>query len=333
MRLFRRGPSGPDPEAIPAFWAWWAGARERTSAAIGRGDPGSMVDEISTAVHAIDPRLAWELAPGAAAQHALVVTPEGDPAVRSLALRWLEAAPSADTTWEYHASRQPSQLGRLSLRGVDVDLTEYRAIASWDETRQRVDVRLWHPALGAAPDEVRHHLAFLFLDNLLGEDDVERWVGTIDVLAEPIQGRTPAELRSEVARRAAEASGESWVLAERSDGAIIVANAAAKPIDHPYAATRLTVSFDRGIEHMAGTELKADIEAAEDRLVDALAATETVQLGHVTERRRRTTYVMCRDPEATRAITAAWVRAEARWGPKVDIRDDPGWTVRAELGI
>ena len=140
-------------------------------------------------------------------------------------------------------------------------------------------------------------------------------------------------MRSEVARRAVESSGESWVLAERSDGAIVVANAAAKPIDHPYAATRLTIRFDRGIEHMAGTELKADIEAAEDRLVEALAATETVQLGHVTERRRRSTYVMCRDAEATRAITDAWVRAEARWSPKVDIRDDPGWTVRGELGI
>ena len=62
-------------------------------------------------------------------------------------------------------------------------------------------------------------------DNLLGEDDVERWIGTIDVLTEPIQGRTPDELRSEVARRAVESSGESWVLAERSDGAIVVANA------------------------------------------------------------------------------------------------------------
>ena len=124
MRLLRRGPSGPDPNAIPAFWAWWDGARDRTAAAIARGDPGSMVDEISSAVHAIDPRLAWELAPGATAQHALVVTPEGDPAVRALALRWRDAAPPPDATWEYHPSRQPSPLGRLALGGVDVDLAD-----------------------------------------------------------------------------------------------------------------------------------------------------------------------------------------------------------------
>ena len=50
-------------------------------------------------------------------------------------------------------------------------------------------------------------VGFLFLDNLLGEDDVERWIGEIDALDAPIEGRTPDELIAEVRRRAAEAPG------------------------------------------------------------------------------------------------------------------------------
>ena len=333
MRLFKRGPSGPDADAIPAFWSWWSTARDRVAAAIEAGDPGRMVAEISKAVDAIDPRLAWELGPGRTARHGLVVTPEGDPAVRAAALRWLQAAPPVDGTWEYHASRQASVLGRLAMGGVDVDLTAYRAIASWDEARERVDVRLWHPALADATDQLRQHVAFLFLDNLLGEDDVERWIGSIDPLEAPIEGRTPDELRAEVARRATEATGESWILGQRPDGALVVANAAAKPIDHPFAATRLTITVEEGMEQFAGTERKADIEAAEDRLVEALAPVGVVQLGHVTERRRRRSYLMCRDGAAARAIAGDWATTVPDIRPKVDVAADPGWTVRGELGI
>lgn len=333
MRLFRRGPSGPEPEAIPAFWAWWAAAKDEVAASIAAGDPSTMVEPISSAVRAIDRRLAWELAPGATAQHALVVTPEGDPAVRPVALRWLAAAPAPGSVWEYHASRQPGPLHRLQLGGVDVDLAGFRAIAGWDETRERLDVRLWHPDLADAPAPVRGQLAFLFLDNLLGEDDVERWIGEIEPLDAPIDGRTPDELRAEVRRRAAEATGEGWVLGQRSDGALVVANAAVKPIDHPFATARLTVAVDQGIEHFAGNDTKADVEAAEERLVAALSATETVQLGHVTERRRRSTYAMCTDGQTALAIAERWAADERAFRFRVDVRDDPGWSVRGELGI
>ena len=45
---------------------------------------------------------------------------------------------------------------------------------------------------------------FLFLDHLLGEDGVERWIGAIEFFDAPTGGRTPAELKAEVERHAAE---------------------------------------------------------------------------------------------------------------------------------
>jgi hypothetical protein len=336
MRFFKRGSSGPNPDAIPAFWHWWAGARDQVAARIADGSVDRMVGDISSAVDAIDRRLAWELAPGAHAEHALIVTPEGNPALRALAVAWLAAAPAADATWEYHAARQPRPLGRLALRGVDVDLADVRAIADWDDARQRLDVQLWHPNLTGQPDEVRHQAAFLFLDNLLGEDDVERWIGAIDALDTPITGWSPEELKAEVRRRAGQATGESWVLAERSDGgdaALVLANLALKPIDHPMHGHHLTVVVDRGLEQLAGSDELQELDAAEDRLVASMSTVGAVHAGHVTERRRRVIHFVCANPDPAHAVATSWATEERRFAPRVEVRHDPGWGFRKTLGL
>ena len=99
MRFFKR-PAPADPSsAIEAFWHWWATDRERVAAAIGDGTVQSFVSVISDHVRAIHPHLAWELSKGTTAQHALIVTPEGDPSIRHLAAAWLAQAPAPDARW------------------------------------------------------------------------------------------------------------------------------------------------------------------------------------------------------------------------------------------
>ena len=332
MRFFKRTDADAS-DAIARFWGWWAGAADRVAAAIEAGDPGSMVPEISANVDQLHKGLAWELSKGAASRHALVVSPEGDPALRPVALTWLAAAPARDPAWEYHASRQPGPLGRLQLDGVDVDLADYRAIAGWDEGRERVDVRLWHPGLTEASPSTRMRAAYLFLDNLLGEDSVERWVGAIDLLDDPTGGRTPDELRAEIERRAAEATGEAWTLMQRSDGALISVNAAVKPIDHAFCQQHLVVTVERGIEHFRGTHELEAVGEAQDRLADAIVAIGGVSVGHVTERRRRRIHYMCPDAAAARDTATAWANEHRPYSPSIDVKPDPGWTFRRDLGI
>ena len=145
MRLFRRAES----ETPADFWAWWPGARDRVASAIETGNfHPTLIEEVSRAVRGVDPRLAWEFAPGRTAKHALCVTPEGNAEVRPAALRWLAGAPPVDATWEYHAAPQASpSRDVLEVGGRRLALSEMRGISSWDESRQRLDVRLWHDVI------------------------------------------------------------------------------------------------------------------------------------------------------------------------------------------
>ncbi len=334
MRLFRRDQGETGSDKIDEFWSWWASARDRIASSIADGSAASVAGEISGRVHRIDSRLAWELAPGTHAQHALVVTPEGNAEVRPNALRWIAKAPDADAVWEYHASRQAGELGTLGIGGAAVRLEDMRAIASWDEARQVVDVRLWHPTFGSLPPGVPQQIAFLFLDGLLGEDDVERWVGSIEVLRLETGGKTPEELRDEVSRRAESASGDAWVLGERTDRdgpAVVSANAALKRIDHPYASHHLLVTVDRGLEQLAGSPEAQELNTAEDALVATLEATGATFAGRVTARRQRRIHFACPDPDRAVEAARAWASLERRFGPRVDVEPDPTWKFRADL--
>ena len=325
-------------EAPPAdFWTWWAGTRDRVAAAIeGRGFDKGLIDDVSKAVRSVDPRLAWEFAPGHAAKHALCVTPEGNSEVRPIALRWLARAPHADAEWEYHASRQAAAtLMVLDLGGNRVPLEDMHAVSSWDESRQRLDVRLWHAAFDRLPEPARLQAAFLFLDNLLGEDDVERWVGQIDVLEAPSGGKWPAELKAEVARHAAEPAGQTWVLGGGSgpDGQpmIVAADAALKRIDHPYADIHVAMRIRLEDGSLPDEALAASLNAEEDRLV-TLLGNAAVLAGRTTTPGERVIHFVAADRDAVRAAVDQWASDGPDWRVKVEFAQDANWSFQRQLG-
>lgn len=336
MRFFNRQAQVEGTESVDAFWQWWATERDRLAAAIADGSVQSWVGVIGKHVHAIDRGLAWNLSSGTTTQHALVVSPEGDPALRPRALAWLAQAPPADAVWEYFTARQRVPLGSLRLDRLDVDLAEFRAIVSWDSIRERVDLGLWHPALRDASKDARMRVSMLFLDNLLGEDDVERWIGSIDVLEDPTGGRTPDDLRAEIDRRAATATGDQWSLATVKDGrdeALSLLNLAVKPIDNPDCRFHLTVTVARGLDQLAHSGETKELDAAEDRLAGSLAAAGAVNLGHVTARKERRIHFMCPDSDRAKEIANSWATAERRFEPRIEVKSDPRWEVRRELGM
>lgn len=343
MRFLRRGHA---VEPIPDFWAWWGRSRDRLAEAIdARSVDGGLVEEITRAVQAVHPAMAWELAPGRAARHAFCLSPEGDPERRQAALRWLAGAPGPDATWEYHPSRQASPtLPGLEIAGERFDLEEMRAITSWDGPRRRLDVRLWHPGFARAPREVRQQVAFLFLDSLLGEDEVERWIGEVAVLDEPSGGRTPAELRAEVERRRTAPGDEAtWSVGElvREGGVreVVAADAALKRIDHPFADFHAAIGVllpDDGMPSEATMAVLDDEELALIRRLDGVA----VQAGRVTAPSRRTIHVVTEDLDALRGAIDAWAASLPDAWPngerrriKVDLAEDMDWSFQRELGI
>ncbi len=335
MKWFGRQQDPPRQVDPAAFWAWWATARDQVAQSIADGSVQTHVDAITSQVQALHPNMAWELAPGQSAQHSLIVTPEGNAELRAIAARWLEAAPPADAVWEYHASRQPSELHVLELAGTRVNLAEVRAVTSWDANRNLLDVQLWHPAFATVPDPVRAQVSFLFLDNLLGEDDVERWIGSIDPSDAAAGGVSPADVLAEVESHRASAGAESWVLAKRTDAsgefdAIVSANAALKRIDHPFADHHLVLSIDRGIEQLANTPELQELDDAEDVLVELLKGL-AIYAGRVTERRRRRVHYVTADPDAAASVARRWAEEHRRFGVRVDTERDPHWEFRGEL--
>jgi hypothetical protein len=74
MRLRRGGQAGSEGgKPIEDFWGWW-GSAGRAAAEAGIGGAGfeGFTGEMTRRVKAIHPDLAWELAPGGRAEHALI---------------------------------------------------------------------------------------------------------------------------------------------------------------------------------------------------------------------------------------------------------------------
>ncbi|MCI0583030.1 MAG: DUF695 domain-containing protein [Chloroflexi bacterium] len=283
--------------------------------------------------------MAWQLAPGRMSQHAFCLSPEGSPELRQVALRWLDAAPPSDAVWEYYASKQASpDLQTLEMDGgVRFDLDETRAISSWDPSRMRLDVRLWHPGFERIPEPIRLEVAYIFLDNLLGQDDVERWIGSIDVLDARTGGRTPAELKAEVERRRMAVRGdETWVMnrIEHADGRLtmIIADASLKRIDHPYADHHVGIGVVLEAGGMPDDALAAALNAEEDDLLARLTGV-AIHAARTTTPGLRTLHFVTEDTERMKSAIDAWARGLPRRGINVELERDMGWDFQVLLGI
>lgn len=237
MALFRRKapshavPPDPGPASATAdFWTWWQGTGcVTTAAALAEQDPTRIAEELTSQIHAIDPALAWELAPGHAATYLLVVSPEGDPERRALARRWLRAAPPADEVWEYADARQPvADLSgiRLSFNGHEIAFGD--VVITARRVGYRFDVSVHHPLFAEIPAEARMQIGFLALDDAIGEREVETWLGDITASeVRPLDAFPLEHLRSLVAALAAEARDENgqptWVMmhGDRPEGPVL----------------------------------------------------------------------------------------------------------------
>jgi hypothetical protein len=328
------------------FWKWWPTARDRIATSIVSGTfDNRLANEVNKHVRRIHAEMAWELQPGQRASHAFCLSPEGDPERRQFALRWLGNAPKPDATWEFHASKPPAKsLMTLMVGGAAFDLQEMVAITSWNETRQLLDVRLWHPRFAEVDEQTRMQAAFLYLDHLLGEDDVERWIGAIELLEAPAGGRAPAELKAEVARQAAEPREPSWINGERTrpDGQVefIIGNAGLKRVDYPFHDTWVWVQMLWGADRYPTDHEAPILEDEEDEFLRRMGD-RAILAARVTVPGSRTWHFVTPDFEKMRPAIDGW----AAWLPdsltpglpqrrlKIDGGSDVQWSFLRELGL
>jgi hypothetical protein len=326
----RRKKSNDSTAAIVEFWMWWDRARARVATAIADGTVEQLADEISSRVSAIHEDLQWELSPGRATEHSLVVAPGGDARLRATVARWLASAPAGDTLFEYYGARQADDdvlASKIQIAGKELDLSELRFGFTVDDDAHDVDVSVFHPGFATLPEQARGQLTFLALDWALGEERVETWVGAVETaLTPPPNLRSGRELQAAVAELAARHAEPVFAIlgAETKRGPLMAT------VQLPLRSARwprfdthvsVTTSFVKRDNGLPTEDALTQLRELEDRLEAALNG-DGVMIGHETCAGSRTIHVYV--DGATHASDA--VTGAARSGPasvKTDVTYDP----------
>jgi hypothetical protein len=330
--MFGRRKTKDSRAAIVEFWVWWDKARPRVAAAISDGSMERLTDELSERVSAIHDDLQWELSPGRATAHSLVVAPGGDAKLRATVARWLASAPSADGLFEYYGSRQPDDsvfTATMQMGDHDLDLSELRFAFTVGDDAYDIDVSVFHPGMSTLPEGARQQLSFLALDWALGEDQVEVWIGRIEHQLQPSANlRSPAALRAAVAEMAAKHAEPAYVMlgGETARGPLMATvqvplrSARWPRFDTHIAVTAKFPARDNGFPTEESLDLLREME---DR-VETVLSGDGVVVGHETCDGSRTIHVYV--DGATQASDA--VADAVRSGPlraKADVTYDPGF--------
>jgi hypothetical protein len=326
---------------LDTFWVWWSSAGARIAASLDAKDAESFVEELSKQVHAIDPSLAWETGPGLhGARHHLTLSSEGDTALRVTVQRWLARAPAPDAAWEYYPARQPyphPESWALRLKDAEsaqLDFAHLTAEIREDPARERVHLRLHHPTFSKLSEGQQGRAAFLALDSLLGEDDVERWIGRVDTSSVALaKGAPVTALTAAVQALAKSATGERFSLLQGKTAAgepmVATVNLAIKRVDHLLMDYHLVLSLpllDPTPEGLTTGEEAAALNALEDELIEVLGH-DAVYLGRETGQRKRVMHFHAagQGPSETRAKD--WAKRHSDRRPTVTFQVDPTWKV------
>lgn len=327
-----RTPAAAPSSAHPIidFWAWW----EREGRLIDPSEPSfDAAAELTKRLARIDPGLTFHFGPGEGAAHRLTVSAGGVAEVRRIAERWFRAAPSPSETWEFSPSKQadPSAMANvLQIAGEELSLEEMRFEIDRDDNRLRVHVGVYHPVFDRVSEDLRAQAGFLVLDWLLGEDDVERWLGEVGFLTEmPAYAQPSAALADAVAQTAAQANPDEWVVAEGTtpEGYPVLAlfRYGARWLDAPTCDRHhlLTVEYPAQENGLPGSEQTLNELSAIDDEFQELLGTRGVFVGTETGQGARLfhAYTDGEDQNADDAL-AAWARAR---GLALVSESDPSW--------
>ena len=324
-----------DP-GIAAFWKWWGAVSLEDRLRVATGDATALQQELSRRVDAIHPNLAWEFGPGKTSEHALTLSGEGDPVGRLVAERWRRAGPPDGPHWSYFTTRQPADPSELlglviKYEGAELDFKGFVVVASEESPRPRLALDVWHPNLATLHEDARMNAAFVVLDNALGEDAVETWIGRIEVAdSKPADGLDLKQLAEAVARREAEEAEPTFSLAEGKDpktGARLVftIDKNLRRWNHPFHDTWCDVglAYAPNADGMPSNDDLERLQDAQEALLAKLGKTAVFAATATGNGARHIWLFVDGDSDAL-AQVAAW-KQDYAGEVTVDAAFDPGW--------
>lgn len=326
-------------QAIGAFWAFWREQRPAIEAAIPAHRLEEWVEPIAARASAIHPDLDWEFGPGLRARHYFCLSGKGNPDLRVLTERWRLAGPGDDATFEFHAARpcvgyDPEVL--LEFEGTAFPLSGFRVAVEEDEGRERLHLRVHHPAFAQVHDPVRGYASYVALDTVLGEDEAERWLGGVDLEeALPPGALDLGGLRERVADLRRRATGERFAVLRGTlpSGAPTFAtvNRAIKRLDHLLLDTHWQAVIqlaDPTDDGLATSEEAEELNQLEDDLLARLGR-DAVYIGRETQEGTRVLHLHAAAAGPAGPRLEAWAGLLLAAGRQVELRAslDPGWAV------
>ena len=236
-------------DTIAAFWQEWPRLRDLLEQELAEGDYGDGTERLTDLTEAIDPGLEWELLRGYEARHALCLSAASDPGLRPLTERWVRAAPEPDGGWEYHPARIPVTPVALEVGSFRIHPRDVLVVIEPDQSREDLNLTVGHPDFAGLDEVLQLQVVFRFLDDLLGEDKMESWVGSVDVVPHPLSWGVPLlDLADAVDHHAASATGQRWEFIEEEDDELgdsrLFINRALKRLDHLDLDFVVTVSIE-----------------------------------------------------------------------------------------
>lgn len=181
-------------QAIDAWWAEFARKTTALEELFSNRSEWDLAAWMRRHLNAIDADLMWEFGPGVNGGDRLVITPEVRHDLRPLVGEILRRAPPIDG-WEFYSYRLAESLC-MALRTVEAratgDFSGTRFSAQL-EGRNRIGLT-FHVGPSVDDDGARHR-AFVATETLLGEEILDKWIGSISVeSARPDDGSEPLEL-------------------------------------------------------------------------------------------------------------------------------------------
>jgi Family of unknown function (DUF695) len=350
MALFKRTPK-EDPAArqraaIDGFWSWWAteGRALATASTVGEVGTDQLAAALSGAVDAIHPDLEWETAAGTESRHLLTVTAAGVPELRPLARRWRLAAPPADAEWTYADLRLPvaGDVAATSLTVGDHSYVIGEASVDAHVRGLALDVSVHHPHFAVLTEDQRNLVSFLLLDQVLGEEAVETWVGQVTSSSMPALDPVPITgLRSVVAGLRAEHTepdgSPKFVLlqgeAPNGHPVLVLARIPLRAATAPHLDTYVGIAVpytDPTPEGLPGPGSLDRLRALEDHVTERIGSSgEIVAVQSHDGMRVLHAYVDGTTPaaEQIRVAVQGWDQGRVH----LEVRPDPAWSAVAHL--
>jgi len=169
---------GTPPEQ--AFWKWF----ERNEPALFDFDleksQDGILDELAFEIHKVDSNLTFEFGPKEDGRREFTISADGIRKAFPKVEKLYAAAPSLPR-WHFVKFRQRRKPSDLSYGGVTVRAEAVSVLTEPDG--QKLDITVFIPGYSEASKDTYDAIAFLFLDQALGEYDVEMHLGEVSIKA------------------------------------------------------------------------------------------------------------------------------------------------------